>query len=307
VARATQPPLQIASLLHNRAFSTERPSDQKLSLLQEAIDIYRQELGAEHLHTLNARNIRAGILMGGGHPEGFAEAKAVIALQRKLNGTHVIASLLNLSHGYRQIRQFAPAMEAIAEAQQRIRELGLPAEHAFSTGAAFAEIECLIGTGKWDDAQLGIDEQRTLRTRLGDSLASIDYAQALLWREQANRGSVPEPIARKILAMLEDEVEPALSSFFGARLRLLAGESALALADSSRGRQWLAEAVDFCQKNAPVDLAFCARSEWQLGAALAQSDDAAERSKSAEMKAKASKALAELLPKDDPWRRFYRY
>ena len=306
VARVTQPPLQVASLLHNRAFSTERPSDLKLALLQEAIDIYAQELGAEHLHTLNARNIRAGILMGGGHPEGFAEAQAVIALQRKLNGTHVIASLLNLSHGYRQIRQFALAMEAIEEAQRRTRELGLTAEHAFSTGAAFAEIECLIGAGEWETAQQKIVEQRALRTRLGDSLASINFAQALLWREQAHATSVPEHMAQKTLAMLQSDLEPAVSSFFGARLRLLGGESALALGDVAKGRRWLSEAYDFCQKNAPVDLAFCARSEWQLGIALAQSDNAVDRIKSAELKANASKAMSEILPKDDPWRGRYR-
>ncbi len=293
-ARRNLSPVQLARLLHNRAWTTERPAEVRLALLSEATDIYRVQLGPEHLHTLNAMNILAGAKFSSDDRilEAITDAEWVIAAQRKLDGTHVIASLINLSFMHRRLRDFASAERALDEARVRADRLDLPASHDLRTGQAFAEIEVRIGQRQFARARELLAQQRELRTELGASLQNIDYAQAWLELEQDQIASAK--------AILETRMTQSTQGFSVPRMRVMQGAIALAERQIELATSHFQQAHQQCSESSQGDIAWCARAAYQYGSLLTKS--VSTRVQGEQLMQHARNRLQRFLPSKDTWR-----
>ncbi len=229
-------PVAQARAWHNLALAlTQADPPASLAAAQAGIALYTQELGADHAYTLNLRNIRAGLLVSSGDlAAADSEFEQVIAVQRKLEGVHVIASLINFSFVLRSRfayhRALALAEDAIALAQAQ----GLAATSDLLGGARFGRAEALVGLDDPAGAVL-LDEIIAEREAAGGSLLAPLQLKAK-WALQ--RGD-----ARAALAAVDRAQPMSAPKYIEARLQLLRARALRQLGEATAAQQ----AIDAAQ------------------------------------------------------------
>lgn len=284
-------PMQLARALHNLALNL-RSSSESIPVLREAIAIYTEQLGANHLHTLNARNLLAGELVSAG---AFAEADqeflAVIDAQRALNGVHVIASLVNYSFAQRNRRHYREAMALLDEAFARGAAQGMTSESDMLGGAEVGRIECWIGLGEYAEAESHLNDLIALRRRVSGSLAAPLILQSWLHLE---RGQLEAASA----SLTELNALPQ-SGFVKVRALYLTGRWLRARGQLEEARATLLAARAAAQQTPSMGDAWPLLAELELAALDQDSTDPAERTRATALRSQTITALRALIPADD--------
>ncbi|MCO6437603.1 MAG: serine/threonine protein kinase [Phycisphaerae bacterium] len=219
--------LEITAVLHltlGRSYRTLGVFDRAKEQIDQAVTLFRQELGDEASATLQALNERGVLLQDMGEPIAaekiFRNVLAALARVVSPNDSLVLAARNNLALVLQERGDFAEA-EPLFRNVLSVRRATLGEEHEDTLESANNLAGVLIQQGRWKQAeplcrQVLERQRRTLGNEHPDTLVSLNDLALLL--KQQGRINEAEPLYREALAGLtkrlgEGQLDTLITAF----------------------------------------------------------------------------------------------